>query len=365
MPYQLQYRRHTLQFKFDARTSRGSLSTHPVFYLQLFNSEDPAVSGWGEAAPLAGLSIDHKPEFEERLAALCRTFNARNHSVLAAVETWFRHEDLVNWPALKFGFETALLDLQQGGRKKLFDTAFTRGESGIPINGLIWMGDEAFMQEQIAQKLEQGFDCLKLKIGGLDFQTECRVLASIRKVAGPDKLTIRLDANGAFKPEEALTRLETLSRYKIHSLEQPIKANQPFEMRKICQESPIPIALDEELIGVSLPAKRRGLLQYIQPQYIILKPTLLGGLSDCRKWIKLAEERNVGWWITSALESNIGLNAIAQFTSTFPNLIPQGLGTGQLYHNNLASPLTIKTGHLYYDQTAGWAPEFFTPEAES
>ena len=354
MAYQLSYHRHDLQFKFDARTSRGSLSSHTVFYLQLSHSEDPEVIGWGEAAPLAGLSIDHKPEFEGKIAALCRTFNARNHSDFTEVESWFLHEDLVNWPALKFGLETALFDLKNGGKKLLFDTKFSRGETGIPINGLIWMGDENFMQEQIQQKLEQGYTCLKLKIGGLDFKTECQILASIRRIAKADQLTIRLDANGAFSPENALEKLETLERYKIHSIEQPIKPNQPFAMRKICAESPIPIALDEELIGVSLPAKRRGLLQYIRPQYIILKPTLVGGLADTRKWIKMAEERNIGWWITSALESNIGLNAIAQFTSTYSNLIPQGLGTGQLYHNNIPSPLVIEKGHIFYNREAGW-----------
>ena len=173
-------------------------------------------------------------------------------------------------------------------------------------------------------------------------------------MAKADQLTIRLDANGAFTPEDALQKLETLSRFKIHSIEQPIKANQPFAMRKICAESPIPIALDEELIGVNIPAKRRGLLQYIRPQYIILKPTLIGGLADTRKWIRMAEEREIGWWITSALESNIGLNAIAQFTSTFPKLIPQGLGTGQLYHNNIPSPLVIDQGNLFYSQEGSW-----------
>ncbi|KAA9346035.1 o-succinylbenzoate synthase [Adhaeribacter soli] len=354
MPFQLQYHRHDLQFKFAARTSRGSLTTHTVYYLKLSNSDEPGIFCYGEAAPLAGLSVDHRPDFENRLAALCRTFNTQNLTLPEAVETWFAHQDLVTWPALKFAFETAWLDYKNGGRKMLFDTGFSRGETGIPINGLIWMGDEAFMQEQIEQKLNQGFDCLKLKIGGLDFQTELRILKSIREVANQDKLTIRLDANGAFKPEEALEKLEKLAAYHIHSIEQPIKPNQPFAMRNICAKSPIPVALDEELIGVALPAKRRGLLQYIQPQYIILKPTLVGGLSDCRKWISLAEKMDIGWWITSALESNIGLNAIAQFTSTFENPIPQGLGTGQLYHNNIPSPLVIEQGKLFYKTGGAW-----------
>ncbi len=362
MSFQLQYRRHELQFKFDARTSRGSLTTHTVYYLQLFDTENPEIMGWGEAAPLAGLSPDHKPEFEPRVAALCRTFNGQNHSVLAELDKWFAHQDLISWPALKFAFETALQDLKNGGKKLLYENSFSRGEAGIPINGLIWMGDEAFMQEQITQKLEQGYSTLKLKIGGLDFKTECRILAAIRQVAKPSELTIRLDANGAFKPEEALQRLETLARYHIHSIEQPIKQNQPFAMRKICAETPIPVALDEELIGVNLPAKRRGLLQYLKPQFIILKPTLVGGLADTTKWIRLAEDMDIGWWITSALESNIGLNAIAQFTGNFRNLIPQGLGTGQLYHNNIPSPLRIREGKLYSDPAGAWETGILFPE---
>ncbi|HYH55455.1 MAG TPA: o-succinylbenzoate synthase [Anseongella sp.] len=354
MPFQLACSRRALQFRFEARTSRGKLDHHTAYYLQLFNSENPETKGWGEAAPLAGLSVDFHPDFEQKLGRLAIAFNARNINDLAEVENWLLEKELQQWPSLKFALETALLDLKNGGRKLLFDTAFSRGEAGIPINGLIWMGDETFMQNQIRQKLEQGYSCLKLKIGGLDFETECALLASIRQVAGAEELIIRLDANGAFRPEDALPKLEKLADYAIHSIEQPLKPGQPEAMQKVCAESPIPVALDEELIGVTDPAEQRNLLETIRPQYIILKPTLLGGLRESRNWIALAEERNIGWWITSALESNIGLNAIAQFTSTFNNLIPQGLGTGQLYHNNIASPLSIGKGYLFYDKNQAW-----------
>lgn len=354
MAFKLAYTRHNLQFKFDARTSRGSLTTHTAFYLIFSNSENPEVKGIGEVAPLAGLSVDYGPDLEGKIAAICRTFSARNHTDFEAAKTWIMDQNLGSWPALKFGLETALLDYENGGQRILFPSDFTRGKSGIPINGLIWMGDETFMRNQIKQKLEAGYKVLKLKIGGLDFESELNILKAIRQEAGPETLTIRLDANGAFLPENALQKLEQLAEYQIHSIEQPIKPNQPFAMRKICQESPIPIALDEELIGVSEKVKRQGLLQYIQPQFIILKPTLVGGLAETRKWIALAEKQKIGWWLTSALESNIGLNAIAQFTATFPELIPQGLGTGQLYHNNVPSPLTIQEGNLFYKPELPW-----------
>ncbi|HSI90035.1 MAG TPA: o-succinylbenzoate synthase, partial [Adhaeribacter sp.] len=354
MPLQLRFSRHDLQFRFDARTSRGKIEQHRAYYLQLTNSEEPDRSGWGEAAPLAGLSPDHRPDLETKLTELIRTFSARNPSVLAEARAWLAETDLEKWPALKFGLETAISDLDNGGRKILFDTAFSRGEAGIPINGLIWMGDETFMQEQIKQKLEQGYTCLKLKIGGLDFETECRILASVRQVAPAEKLTIRLDANGAFTPENALLRLERLETFGVHSLEQPVKPGQFEVMQKICRESPVPIALDEELIGITRPELQRELVTGLKPAFLILKPTLLGGLAETRNWIDLAEANNTGWWITSALESNIGLNAIAQFTSLYHDLIPQGLGTGQLYTNNIASPLQIRNGSLFYEPGKAW-----------
>ncbi|MFC5270335.1 o-succinylbenzoate synthase [Adhaeribacter terreus] len=357
MPFQLRFSRHNLQFKFDARTSRGSLTSHTAYYLKLSDPKNPEITGWGEAAPLEGLSVDFRPDFEEKIEAFCQTFNAQKHSVFSNAESWLWEQDLHDLPALKFAVETALLDFKNGGKKIIFDTEFTQGETGIPINGLVWMGDEKFMQQQILQKLDQGYDCLKLKIGGLDFETELKILASVRAMAPPEKLQIRLDANGAFSPKDALEKLSKLAAFSVHSLEQPIKPNQYAAMKKICAESPIPIALDEELIGVTDMVVQQKMLDQIRPQFIILKPTLLGGLQASKKWIALAEERNIGWWITSALESNIGLNAIAQFTSTFSNLIPQGLGTGQLYHNNIPSPLLIEKGYLFYRKNLGWQTE--------
>jgi o-succinylbenzoate synthase len=262
--------------------------------------------------------------------------------------------EFLDWPSWQFGFETAVLDWQNQGSKKLYDNAFSRSEAGIPINGLIWMGEKAFMQQQIEKKLQEGYSCLKLKIGGLDFRTELTILQQIREVAAADTLTIRLDANGAFTPEEAQNKLEELAKYTIHSLEQPIKPQQLEAMARLCQQAPIPIALDEELIGITDSAAQKQLLLDLQPAYIILKPTLLGGFTATKEWINLAEEQNIGWWITSALESNIGLNAISQFTAEFNPQREQGLGTGQLYTNNINSPLRIQAGQLYYDAATAW-----------
>jgi o-succinylbenzoate synthase len=353
--YQLNFMRHTLQFKFDARTSRGAISEHTVYYISLWNKQEPEVSGIGECAPLAGLSIDYRPDLEQKLQQVCRLVN--QHEVPLLNEAGSINAaglDLEAWPALQFALETAILDFNRGGKRVLFDNAFSRGEQGVPINGLIWMGDKDFMQEQIRKKLGEGYTCLKLKIGGLDFATELDILQSIREVAGPGELTIRVDANGAFKPEDAFRKLERLARYDLHSIEQPIKQGQRAQMEQLCAYSPIPVALDEELIGVRMYEEQVELLDQVKPPYIILKPTLVGGLQATATWINLAEERNCGWWITSALESNIGLNAISQFTAEYPVNMPQGLGTGQLYHNNIASPLAIADGKLWYRQKQSW-----------
>ncbi|MDQ4139879.1 MAG: o-succinylbenzoate synthase, partial [Bacteroidota bacterium] len=228
--------------------------------------------------------------------------------------------------------------------------------AGIPINGLIWMGDRAFMQHQIEKKLQEGYSCLKLKIGGLDFESELKILQQIREVANAQNLTIRLDANGAFSPMDARQKLEQLAKYNIHSIEQPIKPGQLEVMANLCNQSPVPIALDEELIGIVEQNEKQQLLSIIQPTYIILKPTLIGGFAATREWITQAETKGIKWWMTSALESNIGLNAISQFTGQFNLEREQGLGTGQLYHNNIESPLQIKSGKLYYNTTKEWGP---------
>lgn len=350
---QLRHSHRVLRFNFPARTSRGALTEHTAHYLHLADTSQPGVVGLGEAAPLAGLSPDYGPAFETRLRELVQEFNRRRLSALLPAEAveWAGPE----WPALRFALETAALDWQHGGRRVLYDTAFSRGETGLPINGLIWMGDAAFMRTQIEKKLAEGYDCLKLKIGGLDFAAELEILAEIRAVAGPERLTLRVDANGAFGAAEALGRLEQLARFGLHSIEQPIAAGQWAAMADLCRQSPVPIALDEELIGVTDPARQQAMLDQIRPAYLILKPTLLGGLGASLGWVAQAESRDIGWWLTSALESNVGLNAVSQlagFCAT-PSF-PQGLGTGQLYHNNLTAPLIIRAGQLHYQPAGLW-----------
>lgn len=323
------------------------MRTHQVYYLHLSDSDEPEVIGVGECAPLPGLSIDARPDLEAKLRQLAADVTARQLTV-NDLQLMLKSADLREWPAIRFALETALLDMQQGGIKKLYANDFSEGRAGIPINGLIWIGEKNFMQEQIKKKLSEGYTCLKLKIGSLDFATELDILHQIREVAGPEDLTIRVDANGAFAPGEAFRKLERLSRYSLHSIEQPIRQGRPEQMQQLCAYTPIPIALDEELIGVQEMEKQVELLDFIKPQFIILKPTLLGGMQASADWIKLAEERRIDWWMTSALESNIGLNAISQFTANYTISIPQGLGTGQLYHNNIDSPLQIRKGWLWY-----------------
>ena len=347
MSLKLSIKPHTLQFKFDARTSRGALSEHKVYYVNLWQGPAQETVGVGECAPLAGLSIDDRPDLEQKLQEVAQMVNEQQVK-LHSGEPLPEALQLQEWPALRFALETALLDLQHGGRRLLFNNAFSRGEAGIPINGLIWMGDSRFMQEQIEKKLKEGYNCLKLKIGGLDFVQELEILQGIREVAGSSELTVRVDANGAFSPQEAYKKLERLARYDLHSIEQPIKQGQHEAMAQLCAYTPVPIALDEELIGVQEPDEKLQLLETIKPQYIILKPTLVGGFAASAEWIRMAEERNIGWWMTSALESNVGLNAISQFTANYDNTMPQGLGTGQLYHNNVPSGLRIEKGQLWY-----------------
>ncbi|SNR61874.1 o-succinylbenzoate synthase [Hymenobacter mucosus] len=350
---QLRTSQRTLRFNFPARTSRGALTEHVAHYLHLSDTAQSGVKGLGEAAPLAGLSPDHRPDFESTLEGFCREFNRRQLRELLPEEA----ASLVGpeWPALRFALETATLDLQHGGRRQLYNTAFGRGEAGIPINGLVWMGDAAFMRQQIEKKLVEGYACLKLKIGSLDFETELALLREIRAVAGPEQLTLRVDANGAFSPEEALGKLEQLAAFQIHSIEQPIRAGNWAAMAAICRNSPVPVALDEELIGVTDPAQQQELLATAQPAFIILKPTLVGGLGASLEWMAAAQARGIAWWLTSALESNVGLNAVSQLAGAYaaPGF-PQGLGTGQLYHNNVEAPLHIRNGHLFYLPQESW-----------
>jgi len=346
---------HILQLKFDARTSRGAMQQHQVYYLKLYDQENKEIIGIGECAPLPGLSPEYSSDYYTRIKKLVQDVNLFFQvNKLTNTNSILTLKELASYPAFVFALETAWLDLKAGGKREIFSNSFSQSETGIPINGLIWMGNKEFMQSQIKTKLHEGYSCLKLKIGGLDFEMELAILAAIRAVAPANNLIIRLDANGAFGASEALEKLSQLAAFDIHSIEQPIRDGQWEEMQQVCRASPIPVALDEELIGIQGLEPKQELLDFIKPTYIILKPTLLGGFAATNEWIKLAEDRNIKWWITSALESNIGLNAISQFSAQYPLEREQGLGTGQLYHNNIPSPLNINQGYLFYEKTSDW-----------
>lgn len=335
--YQIHIIPRTLHFKQPAGTSRGVYTTRKVWYVVLKERETSAW-GIGECAPLPDLSCDAIPNLEEKIEAACR-------GLLKDEE--IDCEALRAYPSILFALETAWQQLYGAG-KRLWDTSFSRGEKGIPINGLVWMGDYATMRERVQAKLEAGFRCIKLKIGAIHFEDELALLAMIRNSFPSEKIQLRVDANGAFSPEEALDKLNKLAAFQLHSIEQPIRARQWKEMASLCTRTPLPIALDEELIGVNIPSEKAKMLDEICPQYIILKPSLHGGLSGAKEWIDLAKERGIDYWITSALESNIGLNAIAQWTATFEPILPQGLGTGMLFTDNVEMPLSIKGDELFY-----------------
>lgn len=336
MTYEIEER--VLHFKQPAGTSRGVYTTRKMWLVSL---SDGNRTGVGECAPLPDLSCDALPDelYVSKLNVFCRDLCETGESDVEALR---------DYPSMLFGLETALLNLRNGG--KLFDTAFSRGEEGIPINGLVWMGNYDEMLQRMEEKLEKGFRCVKLKIGAIDFEQELDLIKRIRDRFSFHEVELRLDANGAFKYEEALYKLELLSQYAIHSIEQPIRQGQWAYMAELCRESPLPIALDEELIGVNDPEMKTHMLNIIKPRYIILKPSLHGGMTGCREWIDAARELGVGSWITSALESNIGLNAIAQYASDVygPQItMPQGLGTGQLFTDNIPMPLEIRGDMLF------------------
>lgn len=335
------YTKYVLNFKKPARTSRGEMFSHEVYYIKL--QLDNRI-GYGEAAPLKGLSVDDRPDFEQKIIECCLYIN--DGLPIDAL-------DLIGFPALQFAFESAVLSLQFHEPFHLFDTGFYQG-SPVKINGLVWMNTQKEMLEEAFAKAEQGFDCIKFKVGALDFDDECRMLETFRKRYSAFKVELRLDANGAFASNEAMEKLRELSRFEIHSIEQPIKAGQRDWMQELCATTPVPIALDEELIGVDVLNEGGALLKYIRPQFIILKPTLVGGFANADNWIRLAQQQAIGWWATSALESNIGLNAITQWFSTHQNNLPQGLGTGSLYTNNIGSPLKVDNGYLVYDKNIKW-----------
>ena len=336
MTYEIEER--VLHFKQPAGTSRGVYTTRKMWLVSL---SDGNRTGVGECAPLPDLSCDALPDelYVSKLNVFCRDLCETGEIDVEALR---------DYPSMLFGLETALLNLRNGG--KLFDTAFSRGEEGIPINGLVWMGNYEEMLQRMEEKLEKGFRCVKLKIGAIDFEQELDLIKRIRDRFSFHEVELRLDANGAFKYEEALYKLELLSQYAIHSIEQPIRQGQWAYMAELCRESPLPIALDEELIGVNDPEMKTHMLNIIKPRYIILKPSLHGGMTGCREWIDAAREQGIGSWITSALESNIGLNAIAQFASIVygPQItMPQGLGTGQLFTDNIVMPLEIRDDMLF------------------
>ncbi len=347
----LDYQKHTLQFKFDAGTSRGVLREKDTWIIKI-SENGSNLFGLGECGPLKGLSIENGEEVALELTRLQHVIH--DFELPGLDKLYDLAEELTTLASVRFALETAFLDLLNDGNRIIFDNSFSRGESGMVINGLVWMGEKAFMKSQIDEKIKAGFNCIKIKIGAIDFEEELSVLSDIRKEHPSAELIIRVDANGAFSPGEAMDKLKSLSQFNLHSIEQPIAPGQPDAMRQLCQLSPIPIALDEELTGVNRKVAKSDLLEIINPQYIILKPTLLGGIRSSIEWIKLAEDKKTGWWITSALESNIGLNAIAQLTSSYKVKIPQGLGTGKLYHNNIESPLAIRKGLLQYNNHKGW-----------
>ncbi|MDR6487344.1 o-succinylbenzoate synthase [Chryseobacterium vietnamense] len=328
------YLQYLLQFKRPSGTSRGVLLDKETFILTI---SEEGRKGVGECAIFRGLSFDDRPDYEEKLKWLCKNINQ---------DSVFLKEELKEFPSIWFGYEQAIQNLKYGD-SLYFPSEFTEEKSAITINGLIWMGDAAYMEEQIQEKLDKGFHCIKLKIG-VDWKSEHVILQKLREKFSKDQLELRVDANGGFSKEEALLVLQQLADLHIHSIEQPIKAGNWDDMAELCSKTPTPIALDEELIGIIDPVKKKQLLEKIQPQYIILKPALVGGFSGSDEWISLAENQNIGWWITSALESNIGLNAIAQYTFTKKNPMPQGLGTGALFVNNFESDLELRNELLWF-----------------
>lgn len=336
------YHKYILDFKVPSGTSRGILKTKETWFLCL---KKDGKSGIGECGLFRGLSIDDRPDYEDKLKWVCNNIDIGLEGLL---------ERTNDFPSIQIGIEQAFISFQSSSSFKLFSSDFTESNKGIAINGLIWMGDRQFMKNQIKEKIAQGFRCLKMKIGAIDFKSETELLASIRKEFSVNDIELRVDANGAFKTSEALEKLKILSSFELHSIEQPIKQGQYDEMALLCEQTPLPIALDEELIGIFDVTKKKELLHIIKPQYIILKPSLIGGFKRSFEWIELANDSGIGWWITSALESNVGLNAIAQWTFSLNNTMPQGLGTGSLFTNNFESPLVVNNGELYYKKNINW-----------
>ena len=336
------YKKHILEFKTPSGTSRGILKTRHTWFIVIENNGE---FGVGECGMLRGLSIDDRQDFEQTLQWVCENIHLGLQHLYAA---------LTEFPSIQMGLEIAFKSLAAHDPFQIFPSAFTKGETSIAINGLIWMGDKAFMSKQISTKLNEGFRCIKMKIGAINFETELELLKNIRQEFSASEIEIRVDANGAFNPKNTLEKLKQLSDLDLHSIEQPIAVKQWDQMAYLCEKSPLDIALDEELIGVFSNQDKQALLQHIKPQYIILKPSFIGGFKGSDSWIELAQANNIQWWVTSALESNVGLNAISQYTFTKNSTLPQGIGTGSLYTNNIASALQITKGTLCYNPTKKW-----------
>lgn len=333
----LAYAPYVLKFLFDAGTSRGVLREKPTFLIKIWDESDPDVFGIGEAAVFPGLSPEADGNYGFKLMEL-----------LANIAIG-KPTDLSRHSSIQFGLEQAIRDFSSGGRSLYFPSRFTEGDSEIEINGLVWMGSYELMMERLEEKVKAGFHCVKLKIGSIDWPHELGMVRSIRERFSESEVQIRVDANGAFNMDNALPRLKALADLGVHSIEQPVPPGEPELMGFLCQVSPLKIALDESLIGVYGEEDRKRLLDVVAPAYVILKPALCGGFSGAEEWIRLAEERGIGWWATSALESNIGLNAIAQWVGTLNVKIPQGLGTGALFSNNFSSPLMLEGDRMRYD----------------
>lgn len=334
--------KYILNFKRPSGTSRGVMTDKETWFIVL---EQNGKKGIGECGILRGLSIDDRPDYEEKLQWTCTNIH------LGKEQLW---DALLEFPSIQFGIEMAFQSLASETPFLLFPSDFTNGKKSISINGLVWMGEEAFMKQQIEDKLAEGYRCVKLKIGAIDFEKELQLLHFIRQHFTPEQVEVRVDANGAFDCDLALSKLHQLAKFELHSIEQPIAKNNLDVMAELCKVSPLPIALDEELIGVFTVKEKEELLLKIKPQYIILKPSFIGGFLGTQDWISLAEKHNIGWWITSALESNVGLNAIAQWTFLKHNLMPQGLGTGALYTNNFDCPLVVSRGNLEFKKEKKW-----------
>ncbi len=333
------YKKYILEFIEPGVTSRGVLLHKLSWLLWIWDDKAPEIKGVGEISIISGLS----PELEDDVETALIQLKNDTDNIIKNYQQFFEQK-----PAVKFGIEIALRDLHRGGKSLLFPSDFTEGKNGVKINGLIWMGTIDEMQNRIKQKIENGFTCIKIKVGSQNFEHELDLLKQIRQKYNETDLQIRLDANGAFSPDEALKKIDQLSEYKIHSIEQPIKAGQWAQMSNICRNTNIPIALDEEFIGI-YGQNRFNMLDAIMPQFIVLKPALLGGLCDTAQMVLSAAKRSIGWWVTSALESNVGLNAIAQWAYLNAYNIPQGLGTGNVFKNNFESQLYLKGDTICFD----------------